>query len=172
MSDTFEFEKRKKIYEFIEKNPGVNVSTIAVQLQLSTQLIDYHVFYLERQGLISISKEQGYKRIYCKDSVGEHDKQLLSLLRQKIPLQIALYLLQNPYSRYNDIFKNLGISSPRFSYHLQKLIRQGIIEMSMSDGRNGYVLCNEKEIVSFLIRYKPTTVIENVKDTWDKFTPG
>ena len=64
------------------------------------------------------------------------------------------------------------MSSPRFSYHLRKLVKNGIIEESMFGDEKGYIVINEKEIIEFLIRFKPSNVAKMIKDTWEDFGPG
>ena len=171
MLDSSDLDTRKKIFLFIEQNPGVNLSTIAERLQLSIQLVDYHIIFLDRQELITIEKEGGYKRCYIKASTSKVDKRILALLRQPIPLQIILFLLQHPFARYSDIFKHLRLSSPRFAYHLRKLVNLGIITVAEKENNPGYKICNEQEIVELLLRYKPTTIFDNIEDTWEGFDP-
>ena len=165
-------ETRKKIYDIISKNPGVHALRIAEILQLSAQLVDYHLYYMQRDNLIVYEKESGYKRCYIKGEIGTEDKKMLSLLRQDIPLSIVFFLLKNPYSRHKDIFKSLNLSSARLSYHLKKLVKNGIVTESSSGEKNGYIVKDNKEIIRFLIRYKPTSITKKVKDTWEDFGPG
>jgi len=172
MSDVLEFETRKKIYDLIEQHPGVHLSKIADLLQLSIQLIDYHLHYLEVHNFISLEKESGYCRCYIKGQIGIEDRQLISVLRQETPLRIIFYLLKFPHSRHKDLLKALNMSSPRLSYHLRKLVKLQIVMLTESVGFSGYVVRNEREVLTFLIRYKPTTILENVHDTWMDFTPG
>ena len=172
MTDVLELETRRKIYDFITKNPGANLSDVAKMLRLSVQLVDYHLFYMEQHELITIVKEGGYKRCYIKGKIGIKDKKILSLLRQETLLKIMLFLLKHPYSRHRDILKHLGMSSPRFSYHLRKLVKNKIIKEHTVGGKTGYILCNEKEVVVFLIKYRPTSIAKMVKDTWEEFGPG
>jgi predicted transcriptional regulator len=172
MTDVLELETRKEIFSCIKKNPGVNLSFIAESLKMSTQLVDYHLLYLEHRELVTIEKEGGYKRCYVKDSVGVHDKRMLGVFRQQIPLQIVLFLLKHPYSRHRDLLKHFGMSSSRFSYHLRKLVKNGIIQISTFGDEAGYIVTNEKETISFLIRYKPSGIGKMVQDTWADFGPG
>jgi len=171
MSDILELETRRNIYDHITKNPGVNLSAIAETLQLSAQLVDYHLSYMENHELITIDKSAGYKRCYIRGSIGVEDKRMLALLRQGIPLQIVLFLLEHPFSRYKVILQHLGVSSALFSYHLRKLVKNGLVTVAASEMESGYVCQNEKNIVSCLLRYQPSTVTKMVKDTWDDFGP-
>jgi len=137
MNDLLELETRREIYDFITQNPGINLSKIAELLQLSPQLVDYHILYMENHGMISISKDKGYKRCYIRDKFGLADKRVLAILRQEIPFQIIFFLLNNPFSRHRDILRNLGMSSPRFSYHLRKLVKNNIIAESTVGEKKG-----------------------------------
>ena len=172
MNNILELEIRRKIYNLILRNPGINLSTIAEILHVSPQLVDYHLLYMQYHHLITISKEKGYKRCYVKDKVGMEDKRLLAVLRQNIPLQIVLFLLKNPYSRHRDMLKHFGISSPHFSYYLRKLVKNKIVIQSTSDDKTGYIVDNARDIIVLLVRYKPSHVTEMVKDTWVDFAPG
>jgi predicted transcriptional regulator len=127
---------------------------------------------LEKHDLITVDKEGGYKRCYVKGKIGLRDKRILSVLRQEIPLKIVMFLLKNPYSRYIDILRYLGTSSARFSYHLRKLIRIGLITQSKSGDKAGYIIANKKEVVEFLIVYRPSSILMSVKETWEDFAPG
>lgn len=172
MSDILDLGIRRKIFDLILKNPGLHVSKIAEFFKLSTQLTNYHLLYMERHDVITIEHEKGYTRCYVKGLIGTEDKQLLSLLRQEIPLSIIVFLLKFPYSRHSDIYKELEISSPLFSYHLRKLVKKGIIKTSTSGNKKGYIITNPKEIAVLLIRYKPASIAKMVKDTWADFGPG
>ena len=94
----------------------------------------------------------------------------MSILRQEIPLRIVLFLLKHPYSKHKEILKNFDIASSTLSYHLKKLIKKGIIANQPIADTEGYVVVNEKKIVNFLIKYKPSRVALGLKDTWSDFT--
>jgi len=169
MVDVLDIETRKNIYNLIKKNPGIHRSKISDMLHYKIQLVDYHLFYLESHGLISFVKEKGYKRCYIKGTVGIEDRRLLSLLRQPIPFEIILFLIKYPHSRHADILKHLNMSSGRFTYHLKKLLKKGIVTTSIKNEKTVYTVQNEKEFIQLLIKYKPITRQQTVKDIWDDF---
>jgi predicted transcriptional regulator len=172
MTEILELETRRKIYDLILKNPGLHVNKIAEVLELSSQLVEYHLLFMQRHELVIIELDEGYKRCYVKGEIGLEDKKLLKFLRQDIPLTIILYLLKNPYSRHRDIYRELEISSPLSSYHLRKLVNNGILKISLLDNKHCYSVIDDKKIIRLLIRYRPTAMAEKVKDTWMDFTPG
>ena len=172
MTDVLDLETRRKIYDLIVENPGINLSRIAELLQVSVPLVDYHLFLLEDHELITIEKEKGYKRCFIKHGIGGEERQILSLLRQDIPLKIVTFLLNHPYSRHGAIVDHLGMSSPRCSYHLKKLVKSNIVKEAATSTQSGYIVQNEKRILELIMRYKPFKLSKMVMDTWEDFTPG
>lgn len=165
-----ELESRREIFHLIKKNPGINLTNISKITKLSLQLIDYHTAYLERLNLIEIDRKIGFKRYYPKDEIGLKEKKLLSILRREKPLKIVLFLLEHPYSKHKDILENFDLSPSTLTYHLNNLIKNGVLDYIKKPGEHGkYVIKNENEIVSFLIQYKPHIILKRFKDTWDEF---
>ena len=161
---------RQKIYTLIANNPGLHLSKIADLLNIRISLAEYHLQYMEKDKLISIIREKGYKRYYIEDSgVGSKDKKLLSLFRQETPLKIVLFLLKHPQSKHKEIADNLGLSTSTLSYHLNKLVRHGIVSEPVVGEVKGYNIINKKEISAILRRYQLQRLIEKFTETWDDF---
>ena len=169
MKKAAELEIQKQIYILISKQPGLNLSKIAELLEISIELARYHLQYLEKNELLTASKEGGYQRYYVQGKIGVKDKKFLSLFRQEILLKIVLYLLKNPNSRHKEILKNFDMSRSLLSYHLKKLAKKDIID-THGDGKERYFVINEDEIVRFLIKYEPYKIFEGLSDTWTDFT--
>jgi len=166
MNKALDLENRKKIYRFILEHPGVNLSRIAELLKMNVPLVDYHTLQLEDDGLISIVKEGGFKRYFVSGKTGERDKRFLGVLRQETPLKIVLFLLDNPYSKHKEILKNFDIRGSSLTYHLNKLVKSGIVHHIKSSEKKGYVIPDEKGVYRFLIRYRPSTTLKRMKETW------
>lgn len=170
MEEIADIENRRRIYRLIAKNPGLNLSDISKIIHLSVQLIDYHTSFLEKYGLITSDKQEGYKRYYPTGSIGAKEKKYLSILRQEIPLKIVLFLLEKPNSKHKEILSNFDILPSALTYHLNKLIKKDIVEFKKEPGSHGvYSLKNEKEIILFIIKYKPYKILKRFKDTWEGF---
>ena len=170
MNDPGEFEIQKQIYLLVVKQPGLNLSTIAEHLKISIPLALYHLRYLEKNDMLSSTKEEGFQRYYIKGKIGVKDQKFLSLFRQEMLLRIVLFLLKNPQSRHKDIVENFEISRSLLSYYLKKLAKKGIILIQEGDKERHYVILNEEEIVRFLIKYEPYKMLEGMSDTWADFT--
>ena len=157
---------RQKIYSLVLNNPGLHANKIASILKISGQLADYHLFYLERKGILISIKEEGYKRYYVKDKIGSADRKRLSILRRELPLKIVFFLLDNPGSRHMDILDFAGVSKSTLSYHLKKLVDSEIIYFTVEENEKKYWVKNRDEIIGLLIKYKPFSWIDNFSDMW------
>jgi predicted transcriptional regulator len=164
--EILDLETRKKIYTLLIRNPGLNLSTIASQLQMSVTLADYHLNFLEEHELIVVEKEGGYKRYYIKGKVSGEEKKILSLLQQDLPLNIILLLLKTPGLRPKDLKDSLGISPALLTYYLKKLVKYNIINELVSEVKNQYVVSNQHLIMKLLISYKSNVLLTRFNQTW------
>ena len=173
MHEALDLEIRRKIYDLIAKNPGLHAKKIAEMLIITGQLIDYHLLFMEREGLLTSVKEEGYRRYYIKGSIGIKERRRISILRQETPLKIVFFLLEHASSSHKEILAHVNISKSTLTYHLQKLIDHEIVSRVTSENETKYHILNAKEIIQLLIRYKPYSRIESFKDTWvDLRWPG
>ena len=162
-------DTRIRLYSLIMQNPGLHLSKIADVLEMSSPLAEYHLSYLEKNSYImSVPDEKGYyKRFYVASSeVGREDKKQLALLRQEQLLKIVLLLIKHQVLRHKEISEKLKISPSTLSYHLNKLVEQGIIEVATFGEEKGYTLKNSREITWMVRRYKLDQIIEGFKNTW------
>ncbi len=168
-----ELEIRRKMYNIILENPGLHASRISELLGIQSQLADYHLFYLERQDLVTAVKEEGYRRYYAKGVLGSSERKWIALLRQEIPLRIVLLLLKKPMLYFKEIVVELAVAKSTCSYHLKKLVKHGLVQEHIAGKDKQYTVVNEDVILNLLIRYKPYSRIENFEDTWmDLRWPG
>lgn len=173
MKEVLDLEIRRQIYSLIVKNPGIHAREIAQMLSVSGQLTDYHLLCMERQDLITAVKEEGYRRYYCKGKLGIKERRRIAILRQEIPLKIVLHLLKHPNLKHREVLEYFDISKSTLSYHLKKLVKHEIISEHIIGRAKEYKVINEKEIMELLIRYKPYSRKEALKDAWvDLKWPG
>jgi predicted transcriptional regulator len=169
MKELSEIQLRRRIYILIQKNPGLHASKIAEILDVKGQLADYHLLYLERDGLVNAVKEEGYCRYYITGEISREDRQKLGILRQEIPIKIVLLLLKCRYLTHNELHDYFDIAASTLSYHLKKLVKNNIVTSEIVNKEKKYKLINEKEIENLLIKYKPYSWIDNFEDAWSDF---
>ena len=167
MQDVLELETRRKIYDLINQNPGIHLSKISQILKMRTSLVEYHLNYLEKHGIVTADKETGYSRYFIKGKIGIEDKKYLFILRQKTVLEIILFLLKNDFSPHKKILENVKVSASTLSYHLNKLLKKGIVKLNRYGDNKGYYIENRDVIVSILIQYKPYKILDGFEDIWN-----
>jgi predicted transcriptional regulator len=169
MKDAPELEIRKRAYFLISHIPGLNLTTIAEQLHITSAHLDYHLRFLEKLGVIIVSREQGFKRYYAKDQLGVQERKILSLLRQQMLYDIIVFLLDHPYSPHKNIVEHFGLARSTISYYLKKLVTHGVIVEESLGEQYGYKVHDEEKVIGLLIRYQPSEVLEQFTDAWDLF---
>lgn len=121
-------EKRRKIYDFIDKYPGLNVREISRKLNIPLTSLTYHLKYLKKLDLIKESREGKYKKIFISYKMGAEDKKILSLLRNENSSKILFYLFLFLSCSQIEISRELNIPPPTVSYYLKKMVDMEIIE--------------------------------------------
>jgi len=169
MNEFLELETRKKIYDLVTRNPGLHLSKIAKLLKMRISLVEYHLIYLEKHKLIRSINKGGYSRYYIEGKIGTTEKKILSILRQEIPLKVILYLIKNDNSKHKEILKNFDISPSTLSYHLKKMVDNGLLKLNTQESNQGYSVINKDEIIKLIFEYKPYDLIDGFNDVWTDF---
>ncbi len=160
---------REVILETISKNPGIHLANIAEVHNMSNQLAQYHLRYMEKKGLInSVKKEDGYyKRYYISDgNIGVEEKQIIALLRQEQVIKIVFLILKNPNIKHKEILKEVNIVASTLSYHLNKLSEYDIIDSISYGKERGYFIKDDKKIIKIIRKYRLDNLVTGLKDSW------
>ena len=123
-------ETRNRIHDFISTNPGEHYRAIQTKLQLGNGVLNYHLRLMEKNNLIKPKRDGIYKRYYprsLKIPVGRTTN--LSKIQKKI-----VKLVENsPGIMQTNISTTMEISRQLTSYHVNKLVRSGVLR-SIKDG--------------------------------------
>ena len=171
---SLELESRRKIYEAIEKVPGIHFRELNRRLGIPLGVIEYHLKYLEHHELIVAKHVGRYKRYYIIGKLGSKDKQLMGLLQQQMPRRILMHLLLNPKTTQKALRKELKISASTLSFHISKLLDAELITTVKVGRKHSYVVGDEELVAKALIRYKEGFVDELVDvfvQTWMDIHP-
>jgi len=165
--DTLDLGPRKKIFNVIERSPGLHLREIDRNLDIPLGTIRYHLRVLEKRNLIVAKKEGKYKRYYAKGEVDKSDKNIMASLRKEIPRTIILFLMEFPGSTHTEINEALQVAPSTLSYHLKKLKKKSIVVNK--DGQ--YFVNDEKKIADLLILYQQTfldSLVDRFVRLWSK----
>lgn len=148
---------RDRIYQFIANNPGCHLRKISKDLNLAMGDTQYHLKTLEKTDLIKSRRIGVFRRYYTVSIYGEKLESLLAILRQEVPRDIIIFLIENPRATQADIAKHKGFSAPTINWHMSRLIEIDLIS-SHKQGKflNYYIKGDVKDITSILRRYYPS----------------
>lgn len=147
------FQKRKELYDFINRNPGLHVREISRKSKIPMTTLLYHLIYLTKIGLIKEKSDGKFKRIFISNKMGIKDEEILILLRNKNSCKILIYFLFSLSCSQIELSNNLEMPPSTVSYYLKKMINLGIIEeVPVENGQIQPFIKKDK-----VIRRKPTS---------------
>lgn len=166
-----ELDTRKRIYEMVRDSPGIHLRELERRLDIVMGSLQYHLQDLEKKRLIQSFADDEYVRYFVRDrKLGETDRKILSLLRRKGCRHILINLLQDPGMNNKDLANAIGLSPSTTSWHLNKLLKEGIIER-IKTGRSSIFSIKEPGIVAELIIYYKKSfldsLLDNFTEMWD-----
>jgi DNA-binding transcriptional ArsR family regulator len=189
--ELIDLERKRTIYNFILKNPGLHERELVRRLNIPKTTLRHHLHYLKKNELITSRDAGKYVCYYCCKTIGIGDKKIINLLRQNTPRHIVLYFLSAIVSSQKEVSEEINKDPTTVSYHMKKLVEFGIIEPApLGDGvvfrtnnkgvilrsRVGneaiYRLSNPKDVYKILITFKKSLIDDVVNDVldWIEFT--
>ena len=170
--DYLSLETRRKIYNLIKSRPGLHKREIARIIGMSLSTIDYHLHYMEKKELVESRSDGKYKRYFVKEKGKKENKRLFAMLRQEVPRRILIFLLSHPNAIHKEICEHIGKAPSTISFHMKKLIKEGIVEEIPHGKEKAYVVKNKDEVIDLLITYKESFVdkaVDRFLDAWLSF---
>lgn len=122
-------ERRRKIYEYLKKHPGVHLRKIMKHFGLGVHAAKWHLSILEHSSFISHDRCGRYLIFY---PTGKRPSRLQVQIRiallNKNTAKILGFIASNPGITQVMICRQLKLPKNTVNYHVQKLTKQGIIE--------------------------------------------
>lgn len=154
-------ETRRRVLEYIQKNPGVTFRKLAEELNLGIGNLQYHLNVLEKNGLIKSRKVGGKRYIFPAEFEKEYEA-LLQVISNKTQRKILL-LLATGSKTQTEIAKKLNLTQATINYHMKILSKNNIVERER-DGKN----------VVYTLNYDINTIIRVISEyrpsLWDKLS--
>ncbi len=140
MSDLLSLASRKRIYDHVEQHSGSHLREIGRRCGLPLGTALYHLDRLEAEGLLSVRRDGRYKRYFPSQGLGRKEKDLLSAYRHDVPRRIAHALLGSPAMTQRELCAALSVSRSTLSFHVNDLIRRGVLRRELGHRENRYAL--------------------------------
>ncbi len=165
-----EIDTRRRIYECIVSSPGLHFREIQRRLALATGSLDYHLHYLEKNGLIRKEKMGKFARYYAYTKTWEQEeKDVLTMLRQKNVRHILIFLMENKRANAQQISQNVGVSPSTLSWYLKHLTEKGVLTQAKRGRFRFYRVVEQEKIVKYLIMHKASfldSIVEHFIEAW------
>ncbi|MCI4360939.1 MAG: hypothetical protein L3J91_04485 [Thermoplasmata archaeon] len=169
----------ESLLTFVQRYPGVHLREIRRRLGIPIGTLDYHLYRLGKEQLISVRFQGGYK--CCYPGVSEVDRApipvpqqvLLALLRQPIPRALLLHLYMEGPTAPADLVKAVGTTAPNLSYFLRRLEATGVVAREGEGTHRRVRLVEPGEIHQVLLKYPPLpeTVVDRFLLFWGELHP-
>lgn len=148
--------RRGAIYDYVRRHPGVHVRGLAKDLGIATGDLQYHLLWLERHGHLKTRKSGFYRFVYPTMLFSDREELLLAVLAQDTPREIILCLVTEGEMTQGELAKALGHSQPTVSWHMERLVRHGLVRKSNGGRGMVYGSTVEKDVVlRFVKTYHP-----------------
>ena len=121
-----ENSKRKKIYDFIKRNPGFHLRELQRRLEIPLSSLEHHVDYMVRHQVIYKEREGGYTRFFAQQPTDE-ERKLISALRHEKMREIVSIVLEKKDAKFQDLKDYLNLPSSTLSYYLKYLVDYNIL---------------------------------------------
>lgn len=159
-----EMDTRRRIYECIIASPGLHFREIQRRLTLATGSLDYHLHFLEKNGMIRKEKMGKFVRYYAYTKTWEQEeKDVLAILRQSNIRHILIFLIEKKRANAQQVSTNVGISPSTLSWYLKQLMEKGIIVQTKRGRFRFYRVTDSAKIVKYLIMHK-TSFLDEIVD--------
>ncbi len=126
---------RRRICEYVMKNPGLHLRAVARGVQLDTNHTKYHLTYLEQHGLVSSERVHGYWAFYPSENalpsglgnLSSSEKAQLFLLRKEVPRRVAEALIEDDEASHKRLQEAAGVSASTLYYHLRRMAEKEVV---------------------------------------------
>lgn len=165
-----EIDARRRIYECVVASPGLHFREIQRRLALATGSLDYHLHFLEKNGMLRKERIGKFVRYYAYTKTWEQEeKDVLALLRQNNIRHILIFLIEKKKANAQQISMNVGISPSTLSWYLKQLTEKGVIAQTKRGRFRFYRAVEPEKIVKYIIMHKSSfldDIVERFITAW------
>lgn len=167
MADDEAFEKalqlevRRKIYDVVERSPGLHFREVQRRTNLAVGSLQYHLDYLQKHHILRTQTEGKFVRYYSVrgPQVGEGPQHTtgqttMAFLRHESTRKIILFLLQQKRANNERIAEEIQLSPSTTSWHLDKLVEANVLTRERVGRKSFFTLTNPEAAKQLLVTFK------------------
>jgi predicted transcriptional regulator len=151
-----------KLISYINNNPGQHYNNILRALKLAPGTLQYHLNRMEREGKVIVVRDKFYSRYFPESMKHPIDRNIMVVLRQKIPRKLLLILLDNGERTGYELAESLKITKSTLSYYIRHLDKLDIINIEIDGREKRYSLKDPKRIAQLIKKHKKSFADELV----------
>ena len=126
---------RNTLYNAIRSEPGISFVELLEETKISRGALTYHLALMRFSGKIVLLESHGTTSYFeNSDRYNPGEREVLKYLRQETDRKILISLARTPQLSRRDFEKILGVSGPTVTWHMKRLIDDGILSIR-KDGR-------------------------------------
>lgn len=170
---------RARILAAIAARPGVHVRELERTIGLSQSGVIHHLRILEREGAVRAVSEGHYRRYFASDLIfpgavrhlNDADRRLLAACRRPASLAILLHLAADASLSHEEIGRRLGRSKGTVTYHLARLLEEGLVRSAGSSSGKMYELADRERALAILASFADTLRdhVDSFAQLWLRF---
>ncbi|EFW92609.1 regulatory protein [Haladaptatus paucihalophilus DX253] len=170
--DEPELESRRVIFGEIRETPGIHFRELLRRHEYAQGTIQYHLRWLEDEGLVESSDDGNFTRYYPAHSFEAADKSTMNALRRTYSRRIIALLASEERLSTAALSERVGKSRSTVSWHLSRLHEEEIVEKER-DGRTVlYSLRDPDQVMRLYATYQASfrdRLLDKVLDLWDVY---
>lgn len=153
MDELLQLETRQRIFDVVQKNPGLSARDVQRTLSLGWGETAYHLERMAKTGVLR--RERAPNRdFYFASEVGWDDRKYLVFLRGENTRRILFTLLQSPGLTPADLSERLGLGKSTIYFHLTRLVQGGLLEGKLDNVLRRYRVLQPEQAVRLLGTYR------------------
>lgn len=126
---------RNTLYNAIRDQPGISFIELVEAAKISRGALTYHLALMRFSGKIVLLESHGTTSYFeNSDRYNDGEREVLRYLRQETDRKILFSLAKTPLLSRRDFERILGVSGPTVTWHMKRLIDDGLLSIR-KDGR-------------------------------------
>ena len=166
-----ELESRREMYRAIRASPGTHFRGLLDQLEYAQGTLQYHLRWLEDEGLVQSDDDGEYTRYYT-TGFEPADRAVMNALRREYSRRIVACLAADGPQTTSELAERLGRAPSTISWHLSRLHEAGVVTKERAGQSVEYELEDPDRVMRlYTVHRKSLTdrLVDNVLGIWNDY---